>query len=784
VCVLRQLGKFLLIFIILVASVEAKNSAAEKLYKQGSDAEVHKEYDKALDLYEKAYAIDPRNSQYQMGMRRVRFQAAMAHIDRAEKIRTSGKLEDALNEFQKAYAIDPSLSLAEQEIRRTREMIEKEKKKKDSPGQASAPESDRGLTPGQKSMKEMEQKAASIMAPPELKPITRQISTLKMNNQPIRVLYETVGKLAGINVVFDSEIQPPPGGKTTFTIDLSNTTLEEALDYLAVQTRTYWKPLSTNTIFVTNDNVQKRRDFEDYVVKIFYIRNSTTLQELQEISTTVRSVTEIRRAFTYGAQNAILVRGTADQVALAEKLILDLDKPKSEVVVDVIVMEANRGRIRDLAATVTTGGVPGIKLPITYGTPTTTTTGTDTTTTTTVGSIALNKLTSLGTGDFSVAVPGFLFEAVLSDSTTRVLQQPQVRAVENQKASLRIGDKIPYATGSFGGGLGSSVGVGVSPLVSTQFSFAEVGVNVDMVPKIHGRDEVSMHIELEISNVSGRVDIGGVSQPIISQRKIAQDIRVHEGEVNLLGGLMQTQDQKLVAGIPWLANLPILGVLFGSHHTEKNNGELVIALIPHIIRSQDYTDVNLRGIAAGTDQTVKLNYLPKPEPAPEAPAPPQAATPTAPAPTVPAPGTPPASPIAGATRLFFNPEVVQTQLGGIGTVALQVENATDLAAAPMKLKFDPKVLKLTAVRQGNLLGGDGQKVNFSENTLNDSGDTTITLNRLPGTGGINGSGALVTLTFQTVGRGTSTVSLTDIGLKNSQMQPINAAIPSLTVTVQ
>ena len=361
---MRQLGKFLFIFIIVIASVEAKNSAAEKLFKEGSDAEVHKEYDKALDLYERAYRADPRNSQYQMGMRRVRFQAAMAHIDRAEKIRAGGKLEEALNEFQKAYAIDPSLSLAEQEIRRTREMIEKEKKKKGPPGQAAAPEGDRGLTPGQKAMKESEQKAASIMAPPELKPITRQISTLKMNNQPIKVLYETVGKLAGINVVFDSEIQPPPGGKTTFTIDLSNTTLEEALDYLAVQTRTYWKPLSTNTIFVTNDNVQKRRDFEDYVVKIFYIRNSTTLQELQEISTTVRSVTEIRRAFTYGAQNAILVRGTADQVALAEKLILDLDKPKSEVVVDVVVMEANRGRIRDLAATITTGGVPESSFPL------------------------------------------------------------------------------------------------------------------------------------------------------------------------------------------------------------------------------------------------------------------------------------------------------------------------------------------------------------------------------------------------------------------------------------
>src|SRR5947208_4402594 len=166
-----------------------------------------------------------------------------------------------------------------------------------------------------------------------------------MNNQPPKVLFETLGKIAGINVIFDPEYQPPTAGGGRFTVDLTNTTVDDALDYLAVQTKSFWKPLSANTIFVTQDNVQKRRDFEDYVVKVFYIKNATTVQELQEISTTVRSVTEIRRAFTYNAQNAILMRGTVDQMALAEKLILDLDKPKPEVVIDVLVMEASRSRI-------------------------------------------------------------------------------------------------------------------------------------------------------------------------------------------------------------------------------------------------------------------------------------------------------------------------------------------------------------------------------------------------------------------------------------------------------
>ena len=776
---------------LVAALLSAKNKAGEKLMKEGGEAEARKDYDKALASYEKAYAADPKDPAYQMAVRRMRFQAAASHVSLGQKIRAAGNLEESLNEFQKAYATDPSLAIADQEIRRTKEMMEREKKKPAGSGSAATPE-DRGLTPSQKAAKEMEAKSASILAIPELKPITRQISTLKMNNQPIKVLYETVGKLAGINVVFDSEIQPPPGGKNTFTVDLSNTTLEEALDYLAIQTRTYWKPLSTNAIFVTNDNVQKRRDFEDYVVKVFYIKNSTLLQELQEISTTVRSVTEIRRAFTYGAQNAILVRGTTDQVALAEKLILDLDKPKAEVVVDIIVMQASRTKARDLAATLAYGTAAGISsLPITYGIPAATTTAADGTKTTPASnSLSLNRLTNISIRDFSVAVPGGLIQALLSDSTTRVLQQPQVRAVDGQKASLRIGDKIPYATGSFGGGLGASVGVGISPLVSTQFSFAEVGVNVDMVPKIHGRDEVSLHIELEISNVSSYVKIGDISQPVISQKKIAHDIRIREGEVSLLGGLMQVQDSKLVAGLPWLSSLPILGPLFGTHHQDNSDSELLIALIPHIVRAPDYSDANLRTVSAGTDQNVKLNYAPRPEVVapPQAAAPaalptaPPAGTPSAPAPTAPAPEAP--APAAGPVRLFFNPPNLQTQLSGVVTVALQIDNASDLFAVPMKLKFDPKILRLSSVKEGNLMGGDGQKINFTENTLNDTGDATVVLNRLPGTGGISGSGALVNLTFQAIGRGTSTVTVSDLTLVNSTSNPIVAASPLLSVVVQ
>ena len=217
-----------------------------------------------------------------------------------------------------------------------------------------------------------------MLAPPVLKPMTAVIPMLKMNNQPPKVLYDTVGKLAGINVVFDSQYTAP--GRN-FNVDLTNVTMDQAFDYLATLTRTFWKPLNASTIFVAEDNVTKRRDYEDDVVKVFYVNNTTSVQEFQEIATAIRTVAEIRRVFTYNAQRAMIVRDTVDKVALAEKLVHDLDKPKSEVVVDVFVMQANSERTRDLAATIASAGTAGLNVPITLfatppGTTTTTTTGT------------------------------------------------------------------------------------------------------------------------------------------------------------------------------------------------------------------------------------------------------------------------------------------------------------------------------------------------------------------------------------------------------------------------
>ncbi len=826
----------------LAATLVARTRKGDKLLVQSHAAEVRKDWDKAISLAEQALSEDPAEISYQLVASRLRFYAGQFHIEQGLRLREQGKLDEALVEFQKGYGINPASTMAPEEIERTKRMIEREQQK---PAAERKPE-EAALTPTEVAKQKEQKKFEAMQSLPELKPLNPEPIYLKMNLQPPKVLFETVGKYAGINVLFDPDYTTS-GGTKPQSIELNNSSLNEALDYLALITKSFWKPLSANTIFVTQDNPTSRRSFEDWVTKVFYLNNVLTTQELQEIMGTVRSVAELAKAFQYGAQNAIVVRGPADNVALAEKVIADLDKPRSEVLVDVLVMTVNRNRERDLAAAVAPSGInspinftPRSSITVPVGGTTGTGTGTGGTGTTTPAAssvtIPLSNIGALSTRDFSLTIPGGLLNALMTDASTKVLQRPQVRAVDRQKVSMKIGDKVPYATGSFQPGIG---GVGINPLVNTQFQFLETGVNLDITPYVHNANEVSLHVEVDISNVTGYVLLGGINEPELAQTKVINDVRLKQGEINLMGGLMQVEEDKSISGVPGVGNIPILRRLFTSETTTTKQSELVIVLIPHIIRAVDITDVNLKTIDSGNSTSVHLRYAPQKPETPPAPQP-QAAAPPAPQPapaaapdvtvppqTAPAAGVPnvvvpvqsaappvvvpripgvnappagappmgvpvqPAKPqaqpiqeAAGKANVKFVPAQTTAQVNGTVTVSLMVDNAADLASTPMLIRFDPKILQLGDVVRGNLLASDGQQVAFSKNVLNDTGEATVNVSRFPTTGGVSGSGSIVTLVFRAIAHGDTVVTVPSLVLRNSQSQPILTATPALAVSVK
>lgn len=796
--------------------LQARTRKGDKLLKQAKEAEARKEWDQALEFYQQALGTDPGDPAYILGVNRVRFQAGQMHVNRGQRLREAGKLEDALSEFQKAYAIDPSSTIANSEMKRTYRMIEREKN--NGNGAEARPE-DRGLTPSQQARQEAELRASEMRSVPALKPQNEELSRLQIINQKPKVIFETIGKLAGINVLFDPEMQLDT---KQYSLDLMNTSLEDALDYAALITKWFWKPISGNAIFVTQDNATKRRDYEEQVTRVFYLQNVTSPQELQEALTAVRAVTDVRKIYPVNSQSAIVVRGTADQVALCEKLFLDLDKPKPEVVVDILVMEANKTRSRQLGLTPVSGSTNGLQIPLTF-TPggQTSSGGTDSGTGSAAAAsgsstVLLKNLAKLGSGDWSTTLPGATLNALMSDGTTRILQSPQVRATDGQKATVKLGEKYPYATGSFQPGVGT---VGVSPLVSTQFQFADVGVNVDMTPRIHGSDEVSLQVELNISTIGNSIDVGGLKQPIIGQRVVQHIIRVKEGEATLIGGLMQSNEQRNRSGVPGLANVPGLKWLFSGNTLDRTDNDLLVVLIPHIVRYPDLERDNLRGVASGSDAIVKVSYAqrvkaaaqrmiqekkgsgaapaaeqpaipmnpqtPMPPSEPAAARSPEANTPPPPpgnndtANANPQPGQP-----AGETKLTLTPSTSEAQLNGLVTVNVMIQDAKDLFSAPMKLSYDNKVLELLQVRNGGFMARDGQQVIFEPAINGAQGSAIISLNRVPGAGGVSGSGTLVAFLFKAIGKGDSPVNFTEVTLRDAKLQQVQVSPAPVTIRVQ
>ncbi len=376
-------------------------------------------------------------------------------------------------------------------------------------------------------------------------------------------------------------------------------------------------------------------------------------------------------------------------------------------------------------------------------------------------------------------------------SDTKLIQNPQIRALDGQKASLKIGDRVPVATGSFQPGIG---GVGINPLVNTQFQYLDVGVNIDITPRVHANGEVTLKMTMDVSAVTGQQNIGGISQPIIGQRKIEHEIRLKDGEANLLGGIMEDQQTKQLSGIPGLAQIPILKYLFGQTTQDHSENEIVFAVVPHIIRATDVNEMNQRAIEIGTATTIELHHAPRPAVAPSsstaqpgqngnpsiAPigsAPNQSARP---APTQPAGQNNP----GGNPSFLFDPPQIQAEKGNTFAVNLLISGAQNVYSVPVQLNYDPKMLQLVNVSNGGFLSQDGQVVTLVHREDESMGQSQITASRPSGAGGVSGQGAVVTVTFEAKTSGQTPLTITRGGARDPGLQAITVNGAQASVTVQ
>jgi general secretion pathway protein D len=756
-------------FLLLVAVITLPAAAdkAKSLWSKGHDAEARQDYETAFTYYKQAYDLNPKDLRYRTSYERMKFLAAASHVHRGQLLRDDGKLQEALVEFKTATQIDPSSFIATQELRRTMEMINK----------ATNPP-----TPVAPPPSGIEKRLKEAAGPVELAPISNVPITLKLT-EDTKVIYETIGKLAGINVLFD-----PDYTSRRIRIELNGVTLEEALGIVALESKTFWRPVTPNTIFIAQDNAAKRKELEQSVLKTFYLSNLSQATELQDVVNAMRTLLEVQRIQQLPSQNAIIVRGTPDQIALAQKLVEDLDKAKPEVIVEVAVLQVSKDRTRTLGINPPTSTTIALNGNINNTTTSSTTGTTSTSSSSSSGSntINLNRIGNLNATDFSITIPPITATALMSDSNTKVIQNPQIRALDGQKATLKIGDRVPVATGSFQPGIG---GVGINPLVNTQFQYIDVGVNIDMTPHVHAGREVTLKISLDISSVTGSSNIGGISQPTIGQRKIEHEIRLKEGEVNLLGGLFENDQTKSLSGLPGLAQIPFLRYFFSSETKENRETETVFALIPHIVRAPDINEENQEMIDVGTASSLTLRHVKAPAAPPQvqAPGPPSAAVtpPQAVPPTRPSqPGITPAPGPTVPASFLFDPPSVNAAKDSTFTINISISGAQNVYSVPLQLNYDPSKLQLVNVSNGGFLSQDGQSVALVHREDEATGTVQVTATRPPNSGGVSGQGSVVTLTFLAKTPGQSALTITRGGARDPAMQAITVNGAQAVVTVQ
>jgi general secretion pathway protein D len=748
-----------LLLVVSLAALPAYADKASSLYNQGRDAEARQDYETAYADYSEAYKLKPSDVRYRAAAERGKFLAAASHVHRGQILRDSGKLQDALAEFQKAISIDSSSFIAVQEEKRTRQLIEQ--------AEHPAPQS---LNTGDVLTRRMEQAAGPV----DLAPISNSPITLRLSEDS-KIVYESICKLAGINVLFD-----PDYTSRRINIQLNGVTLQDALQIVALESKTFWRPVTPNTIFIAADTTSKRKELEQNVVRTFYLSNLSQPTELQDLVNTIRTIVEVNRVQQLPTQGAVVVRGTPDQVALVQKLIDDIDKARPEVVVEIAIMQVSKTKMRNLGITPPASVSASLQDNInsntsttTTGTTTTGTTGTTTTPTSTAGNVNLNSLAHINATNFQLNIPTATANILFSDADSKLIQNPSIRAVDGQKATLKIGDRIPVATGSFQPGIG---GVGINPLVNTQFNYIDVGVNIDVTPRIHANGEVSMKMVLDVSSVTSFQNIGGISQPVIGQRKVEHEIRLKDGEINLLGGILQQENDKTLAGIPFLSQIPILKYLFGSENINKVDSEVVFAIIPHIVRGYDVNASNTRAIDVGTGTSIQLSRMPtQPVSAPNAPPQQQ--------PGVPQSNNQPAQGNPNGAVLSFDPSTVDAPVGSTVAVNVAIAGGQNVYSVPVQIGYDPKTLSLVNVSNGSFLSRDGQVVALVHRDDSITGQVQVTATRPPGAPGISGDGQVFTLTFMAKAPGASQLSIHQAVLRDAAQQKIPATGSQAMITV-
>jgi general secretion pathway protein D len=756
--------------LLIVASLSGCGGG-KSAFNNGGKAEISRDYETAMVQYKKALDADPENTEYRVKYERARFAAAYVHFQKGKTSAEQGDLESARTEFARAKEIDPSHDFAAQELDRITELIAGRR-----PGAPAAP------APTFESIRES---TRTLSYQSQLEPTLKVPITIHLS-QPTRTAFETIGEMAGIHVLFDRDLRNFT--PQAVTLDLDNVSFYQALDILNVQTKTWWQVVDKNTILIIEDSSTKRRDLEEVVLKVIYLSNPTSTQELNDIMNQVRQNLNITVMTAYPPLNALVIKDSPDKVAMAEKLAYALDKGKGEVVIEATIMEVDRGLLRQLgitppASTALTFVPAGSTVPaaVTAG----------------ANSATLRELQSIGPDSFALTIPQTLASFLATSSLTTLIQNPQLRATSGQQATLLVGSNIPIQTSNTQPTLAGGS-------TTTAVSYTNVGVTMVITPTVLLNREISVQVNVDVKALAEDRQVGNTVSPSFTDRNIVHTIRLKEGETNVLGGLISQLEQTSMTGLPLLKDIPVLKYFFGRENKQRNDVEIIIMLTPHILKMPDVTAQDMIALDVGTVTQPRLPSLTVPGPnATEPVAPRPNATTPGPAPAQPAFGTPvqptssvtpqnplnppaiaPAAPAPPSAAISFpsNQAVMASQKS---TSVNIVVNGADISGAELTLTFDPGSISISQITDGGFLSRDGQLIAVVQQVESEAGRAHVRIERPPNAAALAGTGNLITLTVVPKDKkGDSLLRVTDIKLRDSAQVVRTGAAVETRITVQ
>jgi general secretion pathway protein D len=559
----RSLIQTLAMVVFLAATSACAHSAA---MRAGREAEKLDDFDRAVIEYTKALREEPSNKDARLALNRAKLRASAVHYQRGRRLAANSRFEEALLEYQLAAELNPADSDVERELTATRNAL-----------RAKVAVADEGRTALEALIDRTREMSPTGLELPE---DVKLADSLVFGDASARAVFTAIARFAGINVVFD------PGFRdSTISIDLRNVSLGDALTTVTASTQTFYRVTAPRTITIVPDTPAKRREYEEEVVRTFYLSNA----DLKETIDLLRIVVDARKIAPVTGTNAFTIKDTPERVAAVSRVLGAIDKARAEVVIDVELLEVDRTRLQEYGLQIASPGQPGIS-----------------------GSVDINRegmtlfnLRNLTESDvFLAGLPALFYRLLKSDTNTRALASPRLRTSEGLPAQARFGERVPVPVTTFAPI--ATGGINQQPI--TSFVYENIGVNIDITPRIHHDDEVSLVLRVEVSNISGS-GFGGL--PTFGNRQITTTIRLRDGETNMLAGLIRDDERTVLEGIPGLSDLPIVGRLFAHNRKETQETDILLTLTPHIIRVLDLTEADLRPFRVERDAGSQLLEAPE-----------------------------------------------------------------------------------------------------------------------------------------------------------------------------